>query len=88
VKPGQQTYFGVPSEKLGFDYDCDQRFTRDPALDVSLDCRLDLAACDTARQGFLGPVPECGASASWGACRRELATCVNDPRSMQVMKCR
>jgi hypothetical protein len=68
VHPGQANHFTEPSERVGFDYDCNGFIERDPA-EPSLSCGLELAQCDVEAQGFMDdPLPACGEQGSWGQC--------------------
>ena len=59
-------FFSVPSERRGFDYDCDGAIEKQFPETLSCD---GLGPCDTERQGFLGDDPlACGEVGSWGHC--------------------
>jgi len=89
IRPGEPTYFDTAAKTVGFDYDCSSTLDRDPSQAKSVDCSIfSLAACDTSVQGFLGAIPECGNSASWGTCKRGTLTCDPDPRGNQTMRCK
>jgi hypothetical protein len=67
VHPGQTMYFATasPNPNVGFDYDCDGK--PDPEFPNPINCAALNGNCD-AGVGFLGSVPPCGQTGSWGDC--------------------
>ena len=79
AKPGQRSYFAVPRDAGGFDYDCDGQETKDPVWDCLTNYGAT-AACQTnvftGNRGYLGVVPSCGDGGIWRTCASwENATC-------------
>jgi hypothetical protein len=72
AKPGQTAFPQDARTSGGYDYNCDNVLTKDPALNRTVNCGVVLASCPTTAQGYFGTnaadVPQCGASASWGTC--------------------
>ena len=73
VHPGQKSWLMAPNPNVGFDYDCsdtiEQRHTE------VLTCPAILAQCDETKQGFIGAVPECGDTGTWGYCHSNGLIC-------------
>jgi hypothetical protein len=79
VFPGQTEFFSTPANDavIGYDYDCSDEIER-PGSQVALVCdAVSLTKCDDY-QGFLGDVPACGATGSWGTCLQGTLSCQED----------
>ncbi|MBX3181927.1 MAG: hypothetical protein KIT72_11300 [Polyangiaceae bacterium] len=90
VKPQQTRYFSTPSSNpdVLFDYNCNDRIERNPALNVSAGCgALNLGQCKG--QGYESDPPPCGEQGSWGECRPEAGLfCKYVKLSNRTMTCR
>jgi hypothetical protein len=92
VYKNESIYYATPSLHRGFDYDCSGAPTRDPLIDKRQDCSVAAVTCNTTSNGFLVPIPECGATGDWGTCSKLLLplglTCSNSKIGTQQVYCK
>jgi hypothetical protein len=82
--PGQSSYFDVPRQSGGYDYNCingeEQEF---PDL---VQCVGSGANC--SGDGWIGAVPACGQSGQYATCTKVTGSCVQQPPTTQTQTCR
>jgi hypothetical protein len=87
VFPGQELYFATETIGGGFDYDCDGSEEKEHTQATRCNL-LDLGDCTTQPEGFLDPLPACGAPGEYGVCKSDLVGCSKDVQSLRTMRCR
>lgn len=90
VYKDEPVYYATPSLHHGFDYDCNGNFDIDPKINKQQNCgALSLVDCNTATNGFLNPIGECGTTGDWGTCMTtSLLTCAAQKTGTMQVVCK
>ena len=85
--PSQKSFFATPRGAAGFDYNCDGQSERQ--FDAATKCGALLSCSEGASDGFLGTLPACGETGTWGRCKVDGLLCVDEViENARTMLCR